>query len=166
MRTGIALGSNLGDRRTRLAAARALVFSLHEGAEPALCSGLYETEPVDCTPGTNPFLNAVVEVRTRLEPENLLRRLQEFERRSGRAAQRGKNSPREIDLDLLYMDQLLNNSPAVTLPHPRMTERRFVLQPLADICPDYVVPGQKSTVTDLLSQLSPDQCVRLLSREW
>ena len=166
MKAGIALGSNLGDRRANIAAGRDFVISLHEGVEPPLCSALYETEPVDCAPGTSAFFNAVVEIETSLAPMDLLQKLRDYECSSGRAANHAKNSPREIDLDFLYADNLRLDSSTLVLPHPRLTSRRFVLQPLADIRADLVLPGQTANVARLLSALSPEPAVRLVAREW
>jgi len=166
MKAGIALGSNLGDRLANMAAGRDFVFSLHEGADAPLGSGLYETEPVDCAPGTAAFLNAVIEIETSLAPTELLQKLRAYEQTAGRAEHCAKNSPREIDLDLLYMGSVRFDSPALVLPHPRMTSRRFVLQPLADIRADLVVPGQTATVAQLLSALPPHPAVRLVARDW
>ncbi|MFM8789391.1 MAG: 2-amino-4-hydroxy-6-hydroxymethyldihydropteridine diphosphokinase [Chthoniobacterales bacterium] len=166
MKTGIALGSNLGDRRAQIAVGRDFVLSLHEGVEAPLCSGLYETEPVDCAPGTAAFFNAVVEIETSLAPLDLLQKLRDYEQASGRNERRAKNSPREIDLDLLYADNLRLASPALVLPHPRMTSRRFVLQPLSDICADLVLPGQSASIAQLLSALPPEPAVRLVARDW
>jgi 2-amino-4-hydroxy-6-hydroxymethyldihydropteridine diphosphokinase len=166
MKAGIALGSNLGDRRARIVAGRDFVFSLHEGAEAPLCSALYETEPVDCAPDTAAFLNAVVEIETSLEPSDLLQKLRGYEQASGRNEQRAKNSPREIDLDLLYADDLRLDSSSLVLPHPRMTGRRFVLQPLADVRADLVLPGQIASIAKLLSALPPEPAVRFVARDW
>jgi len=166
MKAGIALGSNLGDRAGHLTAARLFLFSLHESSEPPLCSALYETEPVDCAPGTDAFLNAVVEIETALEPAALLARLRAFEEQHGRAADRAKNSPRVIDLDLLYCGESKSESFELTLPHPRMTTRRFVLQPLADIRPDLVLPGEARTVAELLADLPASPAVRRVPDAW
>ena len=166
MKAGIALGSNLGDRRAQIAAGRDFVFSLHESAAAPFCSGLYETEPVECAPGTGAFLNAVIEIETSLEPPDLLQRLRDYEHSSGRSEHRAKNSPRALDLDLLYAGKIRLDSPALVLPHPRMTSRRFVLQPLADIRAVLLLPGQSATVAQLLSTLPPDPAVRLLARDW
>lgn len=166
MRAGIALGSNLGDRAARMGAARDFVFSLHEGPGAAAGSALYETDPVDCPPGTAPFLNAVVEIESNLDPEAILRRLRDYEQKSGRGATGPRNSPREIDLDILYAGDLRRASPALILPHPRMMSRRFVLQPLADIRPDLVLPGGDDSVAVLLSRLPPLPAVRLVARDW
>lgn len=166
MKTGIALGSNLGDRRAHLAAARDFVFSQHAGETRPACSGLYETEPVGCAPGTAPFLNAVVEIETSLDPRELLRRLREFEMQSGRTRSPEKNSPREIDLDLLYCGDLRLDTPALVIPHSRMTTRRFVMQPLADIRPELVLPGQTETARNLLAHLPAAPAARLIARDW
>ena len=166
MKAGITLGSNLGDRRAQIAAGRDFVFSLHESAAAPLCSGLYETEPVDCAPDTAAFLNAVVEIETSLEAPDLLHKLRDYEHSSGRSKHHAKNSPREIDLDLLYADDLRLDSSALVLPHPRMTSRRFVLQPLADVRADMVLPGQTTTVAQLLCALPPAPAVRLVARDW
>ena len=166
MRTGIALGSNLGDRAARMAAARDFVFTLHEGSEAPLGSALYETEPVGCVAGMAAFFNAVIEIETSLPPHDLLRKLHDYELTSGRAEKRAKNSPREIDLDLLYVDDLRVDSAALVLPHPRMTSRRFVLQPLADVRADLILPGESSSVAQLLSALPPEPSVRLVAHEW
>jgi 2-amino-4-hydroxy-6-hydroxymethyldihydropteridine diphosphokinase len=166
VKTGIALGSNLGDRTAHLAAARHFLSTLHEGPHAPLCSGLYETEPVDCAPDTAPFLNAVVEIETSLTAEVLLPRLRAYETIAGRASTHPKNSPRPIDLDLLYAGDRRVTTPSLILPHPRLTARRFVLQPLADIRGDLVLPGGNETVSVLLARLPAAPAVQLVARRW
>ena len=166
MKAGIALGSNLGDRAAQLAAAKRFLSSLHAGPDAAMCSALYETEPVDCEPGTATFLNAVMEIESPLEPLDLLARLREFERQQGRALDGGRNTPRQLDLDLLYAGDNHMDTPALVLPHPRMTARRFVLQPLADIRPDLVLPGQNLNVAQLLAALPASPAVRPANEAW
>ena len=166
MKAGIALGSNLGDRAAQMAAARDVIFMLHEGSDAPLCSALYETEPVGCAAGTAAFFNAVIEIETSLAPHDLLRKLRDYELASGRADKRAKNSPREIDLDLLYVGDLRVDSAVLALPHPRMTSRRFVLQPLADIRADLILPGQSSSVAQLLSELPASPAARLVTTKW
>jgi 2-amino-4-hydroxy-6-hydroxymethyldihydropteridine diphosphokinase len=166
MKAGIALGSNLGDRAAHLAAAKRFLSSLHAGPGAPLCSVLYETEPVDCSPDTAAFLNAVVEIESPLEPLALLARLREFETQQGRALDRGRNAPRPLDLDLLYVGNTRMDTPALVLPHPRMTARRFVLQPLAEIRPDLVLPGQDLTVGQLLAALPSSPAVRPADYAW
>ena len=166
MKTGIALGSNLGDRAAQMAAARNFIFHLHEGTDLPLCSALYETEPVGCVAGTAAFFNAVIEIKSSRAPHDLLPKLLAYELASGRAEKRAKNSPREIDLDLLYVDDLRIDSPMLVLPHPRMTSRRFILQPLAEIRADLILPGQSLSAAQLLSGLPAAPAVRLVATEW
>lgn len=149
---GVALGSNLGNRHALLAAGFAFLDRLDANGR-ALRSGLVETKPVDCAPGTPSFLNAAAEIRFRGEPEELLARLQAFERELGRAPAdlRPVNAPRPLDLDILYFGPQVQSTDRLTLPHPRMTQRRFVLEPLAQIRPDLILPGEKRTVRELLS---------------
>jgi len=164
--TGLALGSNLGDRLAHLRQGRDLLLSLHEGPAPAAVSPVYETEPVDCPPGSASFLNAVVEIRTSLDPGQLLRQLTRLESELGRSPARGQNTPRSLDLDILYAGQLVIDTPTLILPHPRMTARRFVLQPLADVRPDFVLPGNKRDIAQLLAALPPAPRVALFRAVW
>ncbi len=140
MRAGIALGSNLGDRNAILKAAIGHLRELHEDGE-FLVSSFHETDPVDCPPDSPLFLNAVTELETTLPPLELLQRLQALELAAGRPRVHGVNQPRTLDLDLLYCDEITLLLPELVLPHPRMTERVFVLAPLAEICPDLRLPG-------------------------
>ncbi len=163
---GLALGSNLGDRRSNLRAARDFLAALHEGDKDAVVSPVYETEPVDCPPGSAPFLNAVMEIVTSLDPEELLVRTDRFERQLGRDATRGRNAPRPIDIDLLYAGDREIRRATCEVPHPRLTRRRFVLQPLAEIRPDLVLPGQTRTVAELLAALPEVPAVRQVAGAW
>jgi len=166
LKIGIALGSNLGDRTAHLQAGRRTVALLHEGVANPLCSALYETEPVGCAEGTAAFLNAVMQIETSLEPAALLARLRAIEQSRGRHEAATKNSPRELDLDLLYADELELATDTLQLPHPRLPTRRFVLQPLADIRPDLILPGQPETVAALLALLPASPAVRLFAADW
>ncbi len=150
MKAGIALGSNLEPRLLNLQAARRKVFALHHSPAPVICSKVYETSPVDCPEGSQPFLNAVLEITTDLSPPALLHRLQEFETELGRPLEHARNAPRTVDLDLLYCDNLTLETPNLILPHPRITERLFVLKPLCDIRPDLILPHLTQTVVELL----------------
>ena len=166
MRTGIALGSNLGDRLANLRAGRDFVFTLHEGATPAAVSPVYETSPVDCPAGSPAFLNAVMEIETTLRAAELFEKLSQCERRLGRTEDRAKNSPRPLDLDILYSGDASLIDGKITLPHPRLHLRRFVLQPLADIRPELVLPGQTMTIARLLADLADLSGVRLFASDW
>lgn len=159
MKAGIALGSNIEPRLLHLQAARRRIFELHDSPGPISSSKVYETSPVDCPHGSGAFLNAVLEITTHLSPLELLKRLQSIELDLGRPAEHGHNTPRPIDLDILYCDDLTLAEPELILPHPRLVERRFVLQPLADIQPDLVLPHASKTVAELLNSLDSQDSV-------
>lgn len=129
----VGLGSNLGDREGHLRAG--LVAMARERVSPVAVSSLWETEPVDGA-GPDWFLNMVARVETHLSPERVLEVLLAAERERGRTRVR-PNAPRELDLDLLTLGALRRTSPSLTLPHPRMWSRRFVLAPLAEIAPEF-----------------------------
>lgn len=157
MRTGIALGSNIEPRLDHLREAGKFLHSLHEGDQPWLASGLYETAPLDCPAGSGDFYNAVLEIETSLEPLSLLAKLQDFEHRLGRPDERPRNSPRPIDLDILYMGPIELHQERLVIPHPALAERRFVLTPLAEIRPALVLPGLDQKIETLLANLSDEQ---------
>ena len=162
MRCGIALGSNIEDRLANLREGCRRACSLHEPGPPIRASSIYETTPIACEPGTMPYLNAVLEINFTGPPVALLDRLLEIERSMGRPSKRPRNSPRIIDLDVLYAGNLVLNNPEIIIPHPRFRQRRFVLTPLAEISPDLVLPGQMHSVCRLLAELNdPGQVVRL-----
>ena len=165
MRCGIALGSNIGDRLAHLRAGQAAVAKLHTGPDTPLVSPIYETEPVDCTPGTVLYLNAVMEIEYAGRPAELFHELQRIERAQGRPTEHGHNTPRTLDLDLLYAGNVILNTPELTLPHPRLATRRFVLQPLADIRPELILPGTHQTVAQLLAGLPPAPGVILIPQK-
>ncbi len=147
----IGLGSNLGDRRAHLDRALAELRG-RLGVAVVRTSSVYETAPIGGPAGQGPYLNAVAELRTDLAPADLLRTLHEIESGLGRVRTE-KDGPRTIDLDLLFYADVASGDPRLTLPHPRMHQRLFVLQPLAEIAPALVHPVLKRTITDLLSDL-------------
>jgi 2-amino-4-hydroxy-6-hydroxymethyldihydropteridine diphosphokinase len=153
MRCAVALGSNLGDRLAHLLVGMGAVVALNEGTRSPLISAIYETDPVDCAPGTAAYLNAVIEIESSLEPEALLARLQAIEQAQGRPSDHSYHAPRTLDLDLLYAGERVIRTAALTLPHPRIAERRFVLRPLSDIRPGLILPGTTGTVAALLARL-------------
>jgi len=143
----VGLGSNLGDRRGRIREALRRLDRI-DGVRVRKRSRIIETDPVGKTDQPR-FLNAVAEVETRLEPLPFMRRLLDVERSLGRV-RREKWGPRTIDLDLLLWGDRSVSTRTLTLPHPRMAERRFVLGPLAELCPGRKVPGTGRTVRGLL----------------
>jgi 2-amino-4-hydroxy-6-hydroxymethyldihydropteridine diphosphokinase len=165
MRIGIALGSNLGDRLENLRTARNAIagFALDRSMR---VSRVYETEPVNCEPGAGKFLNAVLEIEYDGDPSELLEKVIRVEESLGRDRNHARNISRKIDIDLLYADELVINNERLQLPHPRMHERRFVLQPLADICPDLVLPNQTKAVSDLLAQIQDSTKVSCFAEDW
>ncbi len=157
----IALGSNLGDSRKILWDALARLQNFSDAT--ILKSSFWQTTPVDCPPGSPKFLNAVVGFIPQKgeTPESLLEKMRELEKVFGRAPKKILNEPRPLDLDLIAFGNEIRNSPELILPHPRTHLRRFVLQPLSEIAPDLVLPGQEKTVAELLAELPPDGSVRL-----
>mgnify|MGYP000359706710 CR=1 FL=1 len=158
----VALGANLGNSADTV---RAAIARLREVSAGRLrVSSLWRTAPVDCPPGSPPFVNAVVGLLPRAgeTPETLLARLQALEREFGRQPKRLPNEPRPLDLDLIAFGAETRRTPGLTLPHPRAHLRRFVLQPLCEIAPDLVLPGQTRSVKQLLAALPPGETVERL----
>lgn len=152
----IALGSNLGDRNDSLQRALTALRQL-QSVEVTRVSPLYETRPIGGPAEQGPYLNAVAEVRSECGPHDLLAALLNIEQELGRV--RGeKDGPRIVDLDLLLYGDLVHEDKLLTVPHPRMHERLFVLQPLAQLAPGRLHPVLKRSIADLLADL---QGVRL-----
>jgi 2-amino-4-hydroxy-6-hydroxymethyldihydropteridine diphosphokinase len=152
MRAYVGVGTNLGDRWAQLAlAARALGATT--GIEVLRASRVYDNAPIG--PPQPRYLNAVLELETELDAERLLAALQAAEREGGRVPG-GRWTARSLDLDLLLLgDEVVRRPPELVVPHPAIVARRFVLQPLADLCPDRIVPGLGRTVRDLLADAPP-----------
>ena len=148
----IALGSNVGDRASMLERAMAAMNSA--GIRVLRQSSFYVTEPVDA-PGQAWFLNAVVEAETSLLPLQLLHALLRIERELGRR-RITPHGPRTIDLDILFYGSSVIHSKELQVPHPRLSERRFVLVPLAQIAPEFRHPVLHKSVTQLLAE-TPDR---------
>lgn len=152
----VALGSNLGDSPTLIR--RAVERLRTQSDEPLRVSSLWRTAPAECPPGSPDFVNAVVVFvpREGETPESLLSKLQTTEREFGRLPKQVPNEPRPLDLDLIGFGDEVRATTALTLPHPRAHLRRFVLQPMAEVAPDLILPGQKFTVAQLLASLGPE----------
>ena len=148
----IGVGSNEGDRLAQISRA---IRSLGKvpGVQVVQMATILETEPVGGPP-QGPYLNTVVEVETALEPDVLLRALQDIERQGGRQPAKERWAPRPVDLDILLYDQRVMQESLLTIPHPRMHERRFVLEPLAQLAPDLTHPVLHHSIVQLLEQLS------------
>jgi len=158
----IALGANLADART------ALLCAMERLQEFSACrllkSSLWQSAPVDCPPGSPNFVNAVVAFKPLKgeTPESLLAKLQALEKEFGRKPKQVQNEPRPLDLDLIAFGNETRATRELMLPHPRAHLRRFVLEPLREIAPGLILPGQSETVAELLPELPPDSSVRRL----
>lgn len=154
----IALGANLGNPRQTLLQAVDSIAAMH-GTNVVAVSSWYGTEPIDSF-GPD-YVNGVMKIRTTLSPKALLVALQKIENRYGRVRPTGvHNAPRTLDLDVIGYDDLVSADPDLTLPHPRAHERAFVLVPLSEIDPDYVIAGHGS-VRNLLAGVASQRIERL-----
>jgi len=154
VRAFVGVGANLGDRSGSIGRAVALLAA-REDIDVVAVSQLRETEPWGLVEQP-PFLNGAVAIETDLGPRELLGVLLVVERALGRVRAGERWGPRTIDLDLLLYGDVLVDEPGLTLPHPRLHERRFALEPLAELAPDALVPGH-GTVRQLLAALPEDQ---------
>jgi len=145
VRAALGLGSNLGDRASYLQSAV-------DALRPVAVSHFIETEPQG-GPQQGRYLNAAVVIETDLDPRGLLARVHELEREAGRERAE-RFGPRTLDVDVLLFGDVEMDEASLTIPHPRMTQRAFVLGPLAEIAPDWVVPGTGRTVGQLHEDLA------------
>jgi 2-amino-4-hydroxy-6-hydroxymethyldihydropteridine diphosphokinase len=155
----LSIGSNVGDRAASLNAA---VDGLRALGEVVAISSFYETEPVEFTAQAW-FLNCVVALRTDKSAQELLRGILDIERQLGRQRMQEKG-PRIIDLDILLFGGLIVDEAGLTIPHPAMHERRFVLEPLAEVAPEVLHPLLRRTIRELRDALPPGQIVRKMSK--
>jgi 2-amino-4-hydroxy-6-hydroxymethyldihydropteridine diphosphokinase len=164
---GLSLGSNMDDRLEGLRAAREAIAAIPEVSILA-SAPVYETEPIGVPEefAHIHFYNTVLIIGTSLDAHRLFSRLQEVERLLGRKRTLRRNTPRNIDIDLIYYDGQLIRSGGLVIPHPRWTKRRFVLQPLADVRDYLVLPGHDRRVRDILAALPPGQDIHSVMREW
>jgi len=157
----VALGSNIGDRLGFLQRAMDALGSA-PGFRVRRVSSVYETEPVG-NKDQPQFLNAAVELDSLMSPQDALLNLKQIERAVGRSPSE-RWGPREIDLDLIYVQDLVANGPELVLPHPEVASRRFVLTPLAEIAPEFVDPLRKRSLSELLASCpDPNSVVKISS---
>jgi 2-amino-4-hydroxy-6-hydroxymethyldihydropteridine diphosphokinase len=158
----VALGSNLGDSQKIILGAMARLQNFSD--DRILKSSLWQTSPVNCPSDSPKFMNAVVGLipKENETPETLLKKLRGLEKEFGRAPKTVLNEPRPLDLDLIAFGNETRNSPELILPHQRAHLRKFVLQPLSEIAPELILPGQGKTVSQLLGELSSDEILTRL----
>ena len=150
----ISIGSNIGDKLANCKQAISALDGL-DGIKVTSGSPFYRTAPVDYL-DQDWFVNAALQIETTLAPRELLSALQLIQRQAGRKKDPIRFGPRIIDLDIIFYDSLIINSPELVIPHPRMHKRRFVLQPICDIDPAFVHPVFQKEIQILLGQL-PDE---------
>jgi len=154
----IALGSNVGDREQNLLLAVAEIAKI-PGSRITALSPFYDTEPVGMLTADN-FLNAVLKMESNLPPDDLLSELMRIEGEIFQRKRSGSVDSRRMDLDILFYGScLINRPPALVIPHLRMHERRFVLEPLAEVAPEFMHPLLQKRVSTLLAELKDDSQV-------
>ncbi len=157
MEVGLSIGGNIGDRLAHLRNAVEAIAKI-PGVRLIEVSPVYETEPVGVKPEYRDmaYLNAVVITMSTLPLPNLSEAIHEIEEKLGRTRTDDRYAPRTIDIDILYAEDTVYTDKNLTLPHPRWTKRRFVLQPLADVRPDLHIPGSNQSVSEHLAALPQD----------
>ena len=164
---GLSLGANLGDRLANMVDAKRRLSEL-PGARLLAQSPVYETEPVDVSESyrADKFLNAVVVLSAPLDARQWLKAVGAIELAMGRVRGPDRNAPRPIDIDILYAGGECIDSGGLTVPHPRWTQRRFVVEPLTDVRPHLVLPGSGATVAEVLDQLADHNVVSRFTEVW
>ena len=157
----LSLGSNIAPRFETLQAAISSLYSLL-GSDVESVSTIYETEAVASYSQAD-YLNCAIHIKTELTPEALITSCRKIEFSNGRPLNRNKSAPRTLDIDIIFYGDRIINSDKLVVPHPRYADRRFVLEPLAEIAPDYICPDTGTTVADTLDQCTDRSRVHLFS---
>lgn len=168
MEFALSLGSNEGNKLENMRMARTRISHI-DSVKVVASSALYNTEPVDVPEeySDKSFLNAVVIVDCTLEPDSLLQEVKSIELKMGRRHENsGGNLPRTIDIDIIYADNEVVAMDNIDIPHPRWYLRRFVVEPLADVRPEMILPGMKISVQEHLEKLSDKHNVKLFMKKW
>ena len=167
MEIGLSLGSNMGDRLARLREASRRIAAI-PGVSITAQSPVYETAPVGVSAEHRhiAFLNAVLIVESGADVAWLSERLHRIEDEMGRVRGPDRNSPRPIDIDIIFAGGIGSSDQKLTLPHPRWAERRFVVQPLADVRPQLRLPGEARSVAEILAALPETEAVAVFAPEW
>jgi len=165
--SGLSLGCNLGDRLAALTAAKERIDQI-PGVDIAAQSSVYETEPVGVDPKYEDmkFLNAVIVARVPMTVHEWFDALRTIEDEMGRERVLDRYAPRSMDIDIIYFGDSHVESGGLVIPHPHWNERRFVTQPLFDVRPDLVLPGEPRTVSEVLAALPNSKAVTLLTQDW
>lgn len=167
METGFCLGSNMGGRLRLLSQAKTLILM-----EPQVAfvdqSPVYETEPVGVKPEYQAmkFLNAVLVVESPYPAEEWLLKIKKIETFLHRVRTEDRNAPRPIDIDIIFSGDRVVDTGLLQVPHARWASRRFVVQPLADVRPDLILPGARGSALEILTQMSGQETIRLFSGKW
>jgi len=164
---GIALGSNLGSSLDLLRTSRDMLLAIAPQSSNHLQAPIYRSKPLNCPEGSPDFLNTVIEITYSGSARELLKQTQAIEAHLGREARYIKNAPRTIDIDILYFGAECIDDEHLVIPHPEIIHRRFVLEPLAAIRPELILPGDHHSVTEHLHQLdSAEQPLILEQSDW
>ena len=167
MEIGLSLGSCLGDRLAFLRGARDAIEAI-DGVRIVASAPVYETEPVGVRPefAGLPYLNTVLILEAGPDVEALRHRLAAIEEKAGRTRGADKFAPRTLDIDVLYAGDTTLDTPTLVLPHPRWAQRRFDVQPLADVRPGLILPGRSESVAERLQTIPLTPSVRLFAQDW
>jgi 2-amino-4-hydroxy-6-hydroxymethyldihydropteridine diphosphokinase len=167
MEVGLSLGSNISNRLDNLKEARRRILAT-SGVRPVAQSPVYKTEPVGVKPEYQhlEFLNAMLIVDSPGVAQECYNQMRKIEEDMGRHRSLDRYTPRLIDIDIVYIDNLSIENGKLVIPHPLWVTRRFVVQPLADIRPDLILPGTDKTVAQILAALPEKEDVTLLTRTW